>query len=86
MVQVWAHLPSLAGQVRALAQESDAEAERRGVTSLGTEITRGSKLTFELVMRTLRVWEPVQELVWNGSLESVQFELIRSPTRPTSAT
>src|SRR5207244_3920391 len=64
-----------AARAEAAARRFDADAQPRGVTSLGTEIARGSKLTFELLMGGLPVEGPVQELVWRGRPASVQFEV-----------
>jgi hypothetical protein len=75
LVQVFAHIPAKAAEARGLAEEFDPEAKRLGVTSLATEIDRGSKLTFELLMRELTVHDPVQELIWRGRSQSVQFEV-----------
>jgi hypothetical protein len=63
-----------AEEVRAMAAEFDAEARRRGVTALGTEIARGSTLTFELALPGLMVAEDVRKLRWRGHADSVQFE------------
>jgi hypothetical protein len=65
-VQVFAHMPEQ-------TEESDADAQEGGVTALGTRIARGSKLTFELGVAGLRVYDPAKELVWGGAPESVQF-------------
>ncbi|MGD9497668.1 MAG: EsaB/YukD family protein [Armatimonadota bacterium] len=75
MVQVWAHDPALAQQVSDMAREFDAEARRRGVTSLGTRVRRGSRLTFELVLRELTVRDPVQEITWGGQYSLASFEV-----------
>lgn len=73
LVQVFAHTPSEADAVARTAEEFDDEARRRGVTSLGTEIARGSTLTFELEMRDAEVDPPAAKLVWQGRLASAQF-------------
>jgi len=75
LVQVFAHIPDLSDTTLALAEEFDAAARRRGLTSLGSEIERGSRLTFGLVVRPAQVLDPIQELVWKGRTESVQFEV-----------
>lgn len=83
LVQVFTHLPDKAEQARKHAEEFDADALRLGVTSLPTEIHRGTMLTFELMIRELTVHDPVQELVWRGRTESVQFEVsVPSRFRP----
>ncbi len=73
MVQVFVHQPEQAEQVMRAALEFDDEAQRRGATSLGTQIARGSTLTFELLMPGLKTDEPDQHCVWQGRPESVQF-------------
>src|SRR5260370_27153653 len=75
MGQVFAHLFEQAAQAEAAARRFDADAQRRGVTSLGTEIARGQKLTCELLMGGLPVEDAVRELVWRGRPASVQFEV-----------
>lgn len=82
LVQVYVHIPECAGEAQAQAQEFDSAARRRGVTSLGTEIKRGSKLAFELTMKGALLNEPYQELVWIGNTESVQFEVTVPHTQP----
>lgn len=79
LVQVFAHQPDQAEAARAAAQEFDADARRRGVTSLGTEIARGSRLTFELLLKGLTVTPEVRHLVWRGQPDSVSFE-VQVPT------
>lgn len=73
LVQVFAYMPAQADAVRAAAEEFDSSAQRRGVTSLATEIRRGSRLTFELVIPALVVDEPTQGFVWRGQPEAAQF-------------
>lgn len=73
LVQVFAHVPQQADEARKFAIEFDSEATRRGVTSLGTRIARGSTLAFELVLKGVSIDEPVQSLVWQGATTSVQF-------------
>jgi len=73
LIQVFAHLPARAKEAKAAAVEFDKDAERRGATSLGTRIRRGSRLTFELAIAPLQVDEPVKELVWRRKTDSVQF-------------
>jgi hypothetical protein len=73
LVQVFAHLPEQAQAASALASEFSERARRRGYQSLGTEIPRGTTLTFDLFMPGLEVDEPVQSLIWNGRPASVQF-------------
>ena len=75
LVQVFAHLREQAAEAKAMAREFDDDATRRGRTTLATRIARGSRLTFELSMRNLIVCDAVQEIVWSGQVESVQFEV-----------
>ncbi|MEW6207718.1 MAG: TIR domain-containing protein [Acidobacteriota bacterium] len=75
-IQVFAHMPEQAAA--ALAREFDSDAQRRGMTSLETEIRRGSRLTFHLSMPGVEIADPVQSLVWRGVPAAVQFEAIVS--------
>jgi hypothetical protein len=74
-LQVYAHIPGHAEEVRTMARDFDSEAERRGFTSLGTEIQRGSVLTFELWIPGLAVEDAVQQITWRGRTEYVQFDV-----------
>jgi hypothetical protein len=73
LVQVFAHMPEQAREARKLAEEFDPETQRLGVTPLGTEIARGSKLTFELIIPELIIQDSVKELTWRGRTQSVGF-------------
>lgn len=73
LVQVFAHIPEEANSVARAAIEHDEEAKRRGSTSLGTLISQGSRLTFELSMNRMLVEDPIQQIVWTGRIQSVQF-------------
>jgi predicted component of type VI protein secretion system len=73
LVHVFVHLSDQAEAAKQLAKEFDEAAERRGYKSLETAIERGSQLTFHLSMPTLKVTDPVQTLIWRGSIDSVQF-------------
>jgi len=75
LVQVFAHLVGQAKDARSLAEEFDAEAERRAVKTLEALVRRGSRLVFDLRMSRSMVSDPVQSLVWRGRPESVQFEV-----------
>lgn len=72
-IQVYAHIPGQGEQVRRMAQEFDSETQRRGVTSLGTEIPRGAILNFRLSIPKLSIGTPVQQLTWQGNPQYVQF-------------
>lgn len=73
MVQVLAHMPPQAADAQALAKQFDAEAERRGFTSLETEVERGSRLTVTLKMPGLKIDQRLRGLTWRGEPAGVQF-------------
>lgn len=73
LVQVFAHQPDQADAVLALAREFDADAVRRGFTSLSSMIVVGQRLMFSLTLPGLVIDNPVQFLVWMGRPQSVQF-------------
>lgn len=73
LVQVFVHLPEQAEMAKQQAQDFDSEAKQLGVRSLGLPIERGTALTFSLSIPNLDVDDPIQQLVWNGRAESVQF-------------
>ncbi len=75
LVQVFAHMPEQSKLADDAAREFDADSKRRGTTSLGTEIARGSELTFQLSMSSLIEHGLAKSLVWRGRPESVQFEI-----------
>lgn len=75
LVQVFAYMPGYVNEAGDLAAEYDEEAKRLGSVSLTTEIMRGSMLTFELVIRDVAIHDPVQNLLWRGKTQSVQFEV-----------
>jgi hypothetical protein len=74
-VQVFAHLVEQADEARVLAEEFDADAERRAFKTLEAIVRRGSTLALDLRMRRLTVTDAVQSLVWRGRPEAVQFEV-----------
>jgi len=84
LVQVFAHIAAQASEAQSLAQEFDAASRRRGVTSLATEVTRGSKLAFEITIKGVTIEDPLQELVWQGHIDCVQFGLSIPETQPPS--
>ncbi|MFH1532235.1 MAG: Hsp70 family protein [Pseudomonadota bacterium] len=75
MVQASVHTPMEADVAEAVAREFDEEAEHRAVKSLLEEVERGARLVLHLTMRGLIIEDPVQELVWRGRPEAVQFEI-----------
>jgi hypothetical protein len=81
-VQVYAHMPSDADEARVMAREFDAEAERSGFTSLGTEIPRGATLTFEFSIPGLAIEDAVQRMTWLGRTESSSRLRCLRITRP----
>lgn len=75
LVQVFVHLPEQAEIAKQQAQEFDSDTKQLGVRSLGIPIERGTQLTFYLSIPKLEVDEPMQQLVWNGRAEPLQFGL-----------
>jgi hypothetical protein len=73
LVQVFVHLPEQAEIAKQHAQEFDPDAKRLGVRSLGIPIERGTELTFYLSIPKFEVDDPIQQLIWNGRADSVQF-------------
>ena len=73
LVQVFVHLPEQAEIAQQQAKQFDPDTKQLGVRSLGIPIERGTALTFYLSIPNLDVDEPIQQLVWNGRAESVQF-------------
>ncbi len=73
MVQVFAHLEEDEATVKALASEFDEKTQRLGLKRLDQEVERNSKLVFCISLPGLQVDESIQELIWRGSPESVQF-------------
>lgn len=72
-VQVFAHLAKQAGELAALAAKADAEARDRGSHALSEPIERGTKITFALKMDGLKVNGRKKSLVWDGTVNFVQF-------------
>ncbi|MFM7646846.1 MAG: TIR domain-containing protein [Cyanobium sp.] len=73
LVQVAAHLHDAAEEISALAMECDSSTGRRGTTSLGTRIQRGTRLAFRLSGTGFQVDEQSQAVTWRGHSEFVQF-------------
>lgn len=76
LVQVFAHIPEHAKEAEKLAKKVDPGAKWRNFKSLETAIPRGSRLTFELSMRGLEIQDPLQSLIWNGTPEAVEFDVL----------
>ncbi|HAA27235.1 MAG TPA: toll/interleukin-1 receptor domain-containing protein [Cyanobacteria bacterium UBA8553] len=72
-VQVFAHLPEQAEIAQQNALQFDPDTKQLGVKSLGVPIERGTELTFNLSIPKLEVDDPIQQLIWNGRAQSVQF-------------
>ena len=85
LVQVFAHRGEDALSAAAQASEFDADASRRAVRTLETEVTRGDRLTFALAIPGAVVDEPVQTLRWIGDPEAVQFGISVPASTSTSA-
>ena len=73
VVQLFVHLPQQADEAIELGRDFDESARRLGFSSLETEIPRGSRPQVELTLPGLEISEPVQNFVWRGSAESIQF-------------
>ena len=79
LVQVFVHLPEQAEIAKQHAELFDSDAKQLGVRSLGIPIERGTELTFHLSIPKLEVDDPIQQLVWNGKADSVQFGVTVPP-------
>jgi hypothetical protein len=73
LVQVFAHLIDDSETVKRIAVEFDEQAKRLAAKPLDNQISRDSNLTFCISMPGLEIDEPVQELVWRGHPDAVQF-------------
>ena len=82
LVQVFVHLPEVAGAAKAIAQELDTDARRRVFRSLEAPIRAGSSLGFELELPGLGIDEPAASLVWRRRTEAVQFGATDPPGTP----
>lgn len=86
LVQVFAHQEDQAADAAALAGEFDTNAVRRAIRRLAAFVDVGQTLAFELRAPGLIVDEPIQELIWGGRAESVQFEMIAPMEKALSET
>jgi len=82
LIQVFAHLVENSKEAENIAKEFDEDTTRRGFTGLNTEIERDTILTFELSFRDIQVEDPIQNLIWSGRTESVEFEVSIPETYP----
>jgi len=73
LVQVFAHLVDDSEAVKRIAAEFDEQSKRLASKLLTNEVRRNAKLTFCISMPGLEIDEPVQELVWCGQPDVVQF-------------
>ena len=73
LVQVFLHHLSQREIAKALAQEIDPEATRRGVQTLAAEIAEGQHVQILLEGRGLSVDQQMQTLVWRGEPCACQF-------------
>lgn len=73
LVQVFAHLEKDEAVAKVMAAEFDEEAQRLAIKRLDREVRVRSKLIFFISMPGLQIDEPVQQLIWRGDPEAVQF-------------
>jgi TIR domain len=76
LVQVFAHISGRTREAMRRAREFDADSVRRGIKTLESSVSRGTKLAFCLTMPGLHVDDPVQSMLWTGTTESVQFGVL----------
>jgi hypothetical protein len=75
LIQVFVQTADDIRELEATAKAADPETSRRGATILSTEIAQGSRLTFTLNIPGLLIDEPVQEIIWRGTMVCVQFSV-----------
>jgi len=85
LVQVWAHVRVDEAAVKKQALEADRGTSARGVRTLDSTIETGTRLDFSLSLQGFQLEEPVQQLVWRGYPEAVQFP-VRLPEGHTDPT
>jgi hypothetical protein len=73
MVQVFAHLIGDTETVKRIAAEFDEQTKRLAAKPLNNEVRRDSTLTFCISMPGLEIDEPIQQLVWRGQPDAIQF-------------
>jgi len=73
MVQVFVHPEKDSGLISMMAVQFDSDSLPRGVSSLGTRLSSGMKLDFELIMNGLNVKPQTRSLTWIDKAESVRF-------------
>lgn len=72
-IQVWLHLPQLSEQAKAMALEFDDTTGQRAFQSLKIPLEKGDELSLVLEAEGIELDEKVQNLTWNGTLQSAQF-------------
>lgn len=75
LVQVFAHPPGGDSDAAKAAREVDVDAVRHGSKRLRLPVPRGTVLHISISAPGLDVTNPVEELVWMGGAEGVQFVL-----------
>jgi TIR domain-containing protein len=75
LIQVFLHRLGQREIAKALAQETDPDATRRGVQTLAGEIAQGQRVEIMLDARGLGVDQEMQTLVWRGEPCACQFTL-----------
>jgi hypothetical protein len=73
LIQVLLHQLNQREIAKALAQENDPDATRRGIQTLAAEIARGQRVEIILEGRGLDVDQEMQPLVWRGEPCACQF-------------
>jgi hypothetical protein len=73
LVQIYLHLVGQAEAAADRARAADTEAELRGQTTLGLELTRGTRVDVMLDAGGLGVDEAIQSVVWRGRPCACQF-------------
>jgi hypothetical protein len=73
MVQVYAHHPDDTRATIVSAKQFDPQSECRGFKTLETEMAKGTRIDFHLLMKGVLIDHPVQHVTWRGCPEPVQF-------------
>ncbi len=73
LIQVLLHQLGQREIAKALAQENDPDAMRRGIQTLAAEIARGQRVEIILEGRGLDIDQDMQSLVWRGEPCACQF-------------
>ncbi len=85
LIQVFLHHLSQREIAKALAQETDPDAVRRGTQTLAAEIAQGQRVEIILEGRGLDVDQPMQSLVWRSEPCACQFT-VTAPKHATGRT